>query len=177
MIPALVARQVKALSFVNSVVGTTVAWLTLAMVVIQFSVVVMRYVYGVNSIALQESVLYAHGVMFTLAAGYTLLADGHVRVDVFYSKLSPKMRAAVDLVGTFVFLIPFMLMILHFAWPYVANAWQIHEGSRESSGLAYIYVLKTVLLIFPALVLAQGIALAGQSALTLAGHTSNEATS
>lgn len=174
-VTALVSAEVKALSRLNRIVGSVVGWLALYMVVAQFVVVVLRYVYGFNSIGLQESVLYAHGILFTLAAGYTLLADGHVRVDIFYSNLSPRMKALVDLIGTLLFLIPFMLTILYFSWTYVANAWSIHEGSRESSGLPYMYALKTVLLIFPALLLAQGIALAGQSALTLTGHTTEGA--
>ncbi len=166
----LVCHQVTALSSVNNAIGSTVAWLTLVMVLIQFAVVVMRYAYGVNFIALQESVLYAHGAMFTLASGYTLLQDGHVRVDIFYQNMPDRTKATVDLLGTLFLLVPFMLTILYFSWDYVANAWRIQEGSRESSGLVYLYLLKTVLLMFPALLLAQGIALAGKSALIISGH-------
>lgn len=166
---ALVRAETGFFNAVSKSVGQTVAWLTLAMVLLQFLVVVLRYVYGVSFIAMQESILYAHGLMFTLAAAYTLLMDGHVRVDIFHEKMGPKAAAMVDLVGTLIFLVPFMLVILYYSWSYVADAWRIHEGSRESSGLAYIYLLKTVLLVFAGLLLTQGVALAGKSALLLKG--------
>ena len=67
----------------NSVIGRTTAWLALIMVLVQFVVVMMRYVFGVGSIMMQESVIYMHAFLFMLGAGYTLLQGGHVRVDIF----------------------------------------------------------------------------------------------
>ena len=164
--------QSRVISWISHTVGITVAWGTLFMVLAQFSVVVMRYVFGFNSIALQESVIYAHGIMFMLASAYTLLVGGHVRVDIFYHNMSERMKARVDLAGTVLLLIPVMLLILNFTWPYVENAWRIHEGSRESSGLPYVYLLKSVMIGFAGLLLAQGIAVAGRAALVLSGHES-----
>ncbi len=164
----LVKRQTAIISRFSHSVGITVAWLVVVMVLIQFTVVVMRYVFGVNSIALQESVLYAHGIMFMLASAYTLLIDGHVRVDIFHAKLSPRGAAWIDLLGTVFFLVPLMLLILNSSWNYVEMSWRIHEGSRESSGIQAVYLLKTVIMIFAGMMLLQGIALAGKASLILA---------
>jgi len=167
-----VKLQSRAISWVSHTIGITVAWATLLMVLTQFAVVVLRYVFGFNSIALQESVIYAHGIMFMLASAYTLMMGGHVRVDIFYHNMSERMKARVDLAGTIFLLIPVMLLILNFSWPYVENAWRIHEGSRESSGLPYVYLLKSVIVGFAGLMLAQGIAIAGRAALVISGHES-----
>ncbi len=164
----LVRRQSAVISWLNNTVGITAAWLVLFMVLMQFAVVVMRYVFGFNSIALQESIIYAHGALFMLASAYTLLIGGHVRVDIFYNAMSPRRKAWVDLIGTVIFLVPFMLLILNFSWNYVEISWRIHETSRESSGLQGVYLLKSVILVFAGLMLLQGIALAGKAALVLA---------
>lgn len=158
----------------SNAVGKTVTWLVVAMVLVQFAVVVMRYVFGVNFIALQESVLYAHGTLFMLASAYTLLQGGHVRVDIFYANLSPRGKAWVDLLGTTFFLVPLMLLILNASWDYVAISWRIHETSRESSGLQWLYLLKTVIMIFAGMMLLQGIAMAGRASLLIAGLSDEE---
>ncbi len=171
----LVKAQSAAISWTNNTIGITVAWATLFMVLAQFAVVVMRYVFGFNSIALQESVIYAHGIVFMLGSAYTLLVGGHVRVDIFYQNMSDRAKAWVDFWGSLILLVPFMLVILYFSWDYVEIAWRIREGSRESSGLPYVYLLKSVILTFAGLLLLQGIAAAGRAALFLSGHAKGEA--
>ena len=159
--------QTRVISRISNTVGVTVAWATLFMVLVQFVVVVMRYVFGFNSIAMQESIIYAHSLIFMLGAAYTLHVGGHVRVDIFYQDLSKRLQAKVDLFGTLFLLIPFMLLIIHFSWNYIEIAWRIKEVSRESSGLPYVYLLKTVIFAFAGLLLLQGIAVAGRAALVL----------
>ncbi len=149
-------------------VGRTVMWLSLAIVLLQFAVVVMRYVFGIGSIALSESVLYGHAAMFMLAAAWTLREDGHVRVDVFYASASPRSRALVDLVGALLLLLPFMAVILWFALPYAARSWAILERSREAGGLPFVYLLKTLIPVFAVLLALAGIAQAIRAGLTLA---------
>ena len=151
-------------------VGATVAWCTLAMVALQFVVVILRYAFGIAYIFLQEGVLYLNAVLFLLAASYTLLADGHVRVDLFYRTASPKRRALVDFVGTYLFLLPVMNAVWFLSFPYVRLSWSIFEGSRETSGIPAVYLLKTVILIFAVLMLLQGFALAARAALRLTGR-------
>jgi TRAP-type mannitol/chloroaromatic compound transport system permease small subunit len=160
----------RAIDWLNERVGVTVAWLALAVVLVEFTVVLMRYVFGVGSVKMQESIVYMHATVFMVAAGYTLLHDGHVRCDIFYAAASPRRRALVDLFGVAVFLLPTCILIAWAAWPYVAQAWTIREGSPEGSlGIPGVFLLKSVILVFAALVTLQGIALALHSALRLAG--------
>jgi TRAP-type mannitol/chloroaromatic compound transport system permease small subunit len=87
-------RLADSLDRISRMTASVVRWLALMMVLVQFGIVVGRYVFGVNIIAVQESVLYMHATLFMLGAGYTLLVDKHVRVDVFYAKASAQTRAA-----------------------------------------------------------------------------------
>jgi TRAP-type mannitol/chloroaromatic compound transport system permease small subunit len=155
----------------NSTIGRAAAWLCLAVVVIQFAVVVLRYVFGMGSIWLQESILYSHAALFLLAAAWTLKNDGHVRVDIFYSTASPRTKAKIDLVGALLLLIPFASAILYFSWPYVARSWSILESSREASGLPFVYLLKTLIPVFAAMLILQGIAQAIRASSILSGKT------
>src|SRR5271169_1321297 len=93
-------------------IGRVGAWGVLAVVLLEFTVVLLRYGFGVGSIWLQETVVYAHAALFMLAAAWTLAAGGHVRVDIFYARASARNKAWVNLLGTAFFLLPFMLALL-----------------------------------------------------------------
>lgn len=129
----------------NALILRLAAWLTIFMVLVQFFVVIMRYAFGTGSVQLQESIIYMHGVLFMIAAAGTLLADAHVRVDIFYRQLTERKKAWVNLFGIFLFLLPFCFLIIYTAWDYVANSWQTLEGSRETSGIQAVYLLKTII--------------------------------
>jgi TRAP-type mannitol/chloroaromatic compound transport system permease small subunit len=147
--------------------GRVSLFLVLAMAAIQFAAVILRYVFGLNFIAMQESVTYLHGAVFLLAGGYALLTDDHVRVDIFYREASPRRKALVDLAGTYLFLLPFCLVALWAASPYVANSWAVREGSVEQSGIKGVYLLKTLIPIYLTLLLLAGFAAAARAAETL----------
>jgi TRAP-type mannitol/chloroaromatic compound transport system permease small subunit len=151
----------------NAAIGRTVAWACLLVVVVQFTVVVMRYVLGLGSIWLTETIIYGHAALFMLASAWTLREGGHVRVDVFYADAGPRRRALVDLGGALLLLLPFMLVLLWFALPYVARSWSIMETSRETSGLPAVYLLKTLIPAFAVLMALQGIAQAIRAAHVL----------
>jgi TRAP-type mannitol/chloroaromatic compound transport system permease small subunit len=153
----------------SAAVGHAAMWCLLFMLLAEFALVLMRYVLGVGSIWLQESILYAHGALFMLAAAWTLSVDGHVRVDIFYADASPRGKAWVDLLGALLLLLPFALVLLILSLPYVARAWAILEGSRETSGLPAVFLLKTLIPLFAALLALQGLAQAIRAALALAG--------
>jgi len=153
----------------STAIGRTVAWCLLFMVLAEFALVLMRYVLGVGSIWLQESVIYAHGALFMLAAAWTLAADAHVRVDIFYANAAPRIKAVVDLLGALLLLLPFALALIYLSFPYVARSWALLEGSRETSGLPALFLLKTLIPLFAALLALQGIAQALRAALLLAG--------
>lgn len=156
----------------NEAVGRTVAWLTLAMVAVTFAVVILRYGFSIGSIAVQESVSYMHALVFMLAAAYTYRHDEHVRVDIFYRRLSDRGRAWIDLGGTLFLLLPVMAFIFWTSLDYVASAWGLREGSREAGGLPFVYLLKTALLVMPSLFALQGLATICRSISILARTTS-----
>jgi TRAP-type mannitol/chloroaromatic compound transport system permease small subunit len=157
-------------SLIDSVsdrLGKVFAWLTLTLVVVMAVIVVLRYVFQIGSIALQESVIYINALIFTFGVAYTLKEQGHVRVDIFYSRLGIKQRAIIDLLGSVLFLIPSALFIMWISWDYVSVSWRIREGSAESSGLPYVYLLKSTILLLPALLLLQGLSEATKSISTI----------
>ncbi|EKF18880.1 TRAP transporter small permease subunit [Nitratireductor pacificus] len=143
---------------VNQGVGAVVRWLALAMVLMQFGTVVLRYVYGISFIFLTESVLYMHAALFMLGAGFTLLVDGHVRVDIFYGLLGRRGKARIDVFGVLGFLIPSMLMIAWFSWPSVHNSWRIMEGAISVGGIPASFLLKSLIPAFCGLLIVQGLA-------------------
>jgi TRAP-type mannitol/chloroaromatic compound transport system permease small subunit len=157
---SVLEKVARGIDFLNEWIGRTVAWLLLVMVVVQFAIVIMRYVYGMSSIFVQESIVYMHATLFMIASAYTLKHDGHVRVDVFYRDARPKMKALVNFLGSIVFLLPVCAVFWWRSWDFVIQSWAVHEGSRETSGLQAIYLLKTELWLFAALMGLQGISLA-----------------
>jgi TRAP-type mannitol/chloroaromatic compound transport system permease small subunit len=137
--------------------GKAVAWLTLAMVLLTFTIVVLRYGFNLGWIWLQESLTYLHVLVFCVVAAWALQQDGHVRVDIFYASMTAKNRARVDLLGSVLFLVPFCAFTLYISWPYVANSWKLLETSREAGGLPLVFLLKTLIMVLPALLLGQAV--------------------
>lgn len=137
--------------------GQLIAWLTLLMVLITFSIVVLRYGFASGSIAMQESVVYMHALVFLIGIPYTLKYDGHVRVDIFYSKMTPRNKAWVNLFGTLLLLLPVTLFIAWVSWDYVIASWEMREESGEAGGLPGVYLLKANILLMTLLLLTQGI--------------------
>ncbi len=166
----MLSRFISAVDKLNERIGHGVAWLVLALVLIQFTVVIMRYVFSYGFIAAQESIWYLHGLIFMLGAGYTLLLDGHVRVDVIYRDAGPRTKAWVDLIGAFVLLLPLCALTIWLSWGYVINAWRVLEISHEESGLPFIYLYKTVIWAFAALLGLQGLSMAAKAWIFLSGQ-------
>lgn len=151
----------------TAAVGRAVMWCALAMVAVQVAVVLMRYVLGVGSIWLSETILYAHATLFMGAAAWTLQQGAHVRVDIFYGDASPRTKAVVDLLGAVLLLLPFMAVLAAVSIPYVARSWAILERSREASGLPLVFLLKTLIPVFALLLGLQGVAQAIRAWLVL----------
>lgn len=164
------AAAVRLIDRLNEVIGRGIAWLTLAMVLIGFVVVMLRYVFNIGFVWMQESYVWLHGITFMVAAGYTLLHDGHVRVDIFYRPASIRSKAWVDLFGSLVLLLPVLVLVWQQAWPYVLDSWARLEESREAGGLPGLYLLKSILLVFCVTMGLQGLSLAGRSILILSGR-------
>lgn len=144
----------------NRAVGRVVMWCTVLMVLVQAAVVLLRYIFAIGFVPMQELVWAMNGLVFLLGAGFTLLKNGHVRVDVFYRDARPRTRALIDAVGALLLLLPFCVLTLVLSWPYVATSWRVLEGSREVGGLPGLFLLKTVIPVFAVLLGLQAISLA-----------------
>jgi len=153
-------------------VGHAVSWLTLLMVLVTFVIVVLRYVFGTGLIWLQESLTWMHAAVFMLGAAYTLQQEEHVRVDIFYRKMSEQQRAWVNLLGVLVFIFPMCAFFVYESVDYVAASWSLREVSRNSGGLSYpaVPLLKSVLVIMPVAVALQGLALLLRAAQVIRGR-------
>jgi TRAP-type mannitol/chloroaromatic compound transport system permease small subunit len=155
---------------INWIVGQVFAWLALGIVVVCFTVVVQRYAFGVSHLWMQDLYVWLSGAMFTAVAGFALLRDDHVRVDIFYRPARMRTRALVDLFGTVLFLLPFTAVVAVYSIPFVRRAWSYAEGSANVGGMPGLYILKTFILAFAALLALQGIAMICRSVLVLAGR-------
>jgi len=160
---------------VNEWIGKTISWLTLAMVLTTFIIVILRYAFDIGWIALQESVSYMHAIIFMLGSAYTLKHNAHVRVDIFYQRCSIKTQAWIDCLGTLFLLIPVTAFIIWSSWEYVADSWEIQESSRNSGGLPGVYLLKTSILFMAGLLILQSISLFLQNLLIALGLTEETA--
>jgi TRAP-type mannitol/chloroaromatic compound transport system permease small subunit len=149
--------------------GIAVSWLTTVMVIVVCVNVGFRYILGWSYLALQDLSWHLFGIIFLLGAPYTLLHDRHVRVDVFYINLSPKMKAWVNLLGGIVFLIPFCILGMWVSWDFVAKSYAMDERSPDPGGLPARYLLKGVIPLGFFFLLMQGLSLVFTSFLQITG--------
>lgn len=147
-----------ALERFNQIIGHTLCWAALCMLLLQFAIVLLRYVFGFSFIFLDEGVLYFHSALFMLGAGYTFLVNGHVRVDIFYSGMSPRKKALIDIFGHLFLLTPALLVLIWYSWPYVRGSWAILEGPISVGGIPASFLLKSLIPAYCALLLIQGLA-------------------
>ncbi|MGD8268479.1 MAG: TRAP transporter small permease subunit [Desulfobacterales bacterium] len=154
----------------NTWVGNFVAWATALVVVVVFVDVVMRYAFQVSFVFTQEMEWHLFAFIFLMGAGYTLLKDGHVRVDIFYQRASAKTQAWINLIGVLFFLIPGCYMIIATSLNFVYNAWAVMEGSPDPGGIPYRFVLKACIPAGFILVLLQGVSMGIKSLMTIMGR-------
>ena len=155
---------------VNARFGQACAWLTLFLVLGTAVVVVLRYGFGIGATALQEAVLYAHALVFMGAAAWVLQRNGHVRVDIFYQRFTPRYQALVEVFGTLLFLLPVCLFLGWASWDYVANSWATLEGSSESGGLKFVYLQKSIILVLVICLILQGLSEIIKAGYAMAGR-------
>lgn len=148
---------VSSLQTFTQFIGRMCRWFSLAMVIVTCSVVILRYLFDYSSIAMQEVVMYLHASLFMFGAAYTWQQNGHVRVDVLYHKWPASIQQRIDLLGTLFLLLPTCLFLMYISWDYVMLAWQYGEKSHEAGGLPFVYLLKTLIVILPALLIIQAL--------------------
>ena len=157
-------------SLVRSV-GLIAAWLTLVMVIVMTIVVAQRYFFDAGSIRLQESITFMHAFVFLLASAYTLAANDHVRVDIFYSRMNERQKALVNMGGTLLLLIPFCAFLIWTSWDFVSMSWSVQEASPESGGLPHPFpaIMKSFIPVAAGLLMAQGVVIMLRAAVVLTG--------
>jgi len=165
-----IAAIAQAICVVNIVIGNIFAWLSLGIVLVCFTVVVQRYVFAVSFVWMQDLYIWLNGAMFTAVAGFALLRDDHVRVDIFYRPATMERRALVDLIGVVVFLLPFCWIVYAYSMPFVQRAWGYSEASANVGGMPGLYILKAFIIGFAFLIAIQGIAWIIRSVLVLSGN-------
>lgn len=165
----VIKRIVNAIDALNLWVGNAVSWVSGLVVVVVFADVVMRYAFNISFVFTQELEWHLFAFIFLMGAGYTLLKDGHVRVDIFYQRGSPKTKAWINLLGVIFFLIPGCYLIIVTSLSWVHSSWSVMEGSPDPGGIHYRYVLKACVPAGFSLVLLQGISLGLKSLMTILG--------
>lgn len=162
------ALIVRLISGLNALVGNVFSWLSLAIVVVCFTVVVQRYVFSTSFVWMQDLYVWLNGAMFTAVAGFALLRNDHVRVDIFYRPATKRRKAMVDLLGVFLFLLPFTYVVANYSWTFVARSWRLYESSANVGGMPGLFILKSFIIGFAALLALQGLAMAARAVLVLA---------
>ena len=133
---------------INSL-GKFISLMIPAMTILMIVIIVARYFFGIGLTGLQELVMYIHALVFLGCAGYVHYKDEHVRVDIFYREFSIKYKKKVNFILSLLFLIPLCFVIGYFSIELINMAWKIKEVSTEAGGLGYVYLQKTLIILFP----------------------------
>jgi len=165
---ALIAIS-KTIDTLNEWIGRGVSWVSVLLVLVVFVDVVMRYLFNTSYVFTQELEWHLFAFIFLIGAGYTLLHDGHVRVDIIYQRLGFKGQAWVNLIGVFIFLIPGCILIMATSYKFAYTSFSIMEGSPDPGGIPFRFILKSCITIGFGLLLLQGISLALHSLLQILG--------
>lgn len=161
------AAIVRAISGANWLIGNIFSWLALAIVLVCFTVVVQRYLFSTTFLWMQDLYIWLNGAMFTAVAGFALLRNDHVRVDIFYRPASTRTKAIIDIIGVCLFLLPFCWIVYTYGFTFVQRSWRIYEASANPGGMPGLFVLKSFILVFATLIALQGIAMVLRSILVL----------
>jgi TRAP-type mannitol/chloroaromatic compound transport system permease small subunit len=161
------AYLMRLINLINRIIGNVFSWLSVGIVVVCFWVVVERYGFSVTRLWMQDLYVWLNGAMFTAVAGYALYRNDHVRVDIFFRPAALRTKALMDLIGVVVFLWPFMFVVWYYSWRFVARSWANFEGSANWGGMPGLFILKSFILAFAALVALQGLAMVLRSVLIL----------
>ena len=158
------------INLINRIIGNTFLWLSVGIVLVCFWVVVERYVFMNTRLWMQDLYPWMNGVMFTAVAGYALYRNDHVRVDIFFRPASTLRKAWLDLLGVFIFLMPFAWVVWSYCFTFVQRSWRLGEASANPGGMPGLWVLKSFILVLAVVIAIQGLAMAIRSILIIAGR-------
>lgn len=157
----------KHITKINFVTFNLAAFITFTLLILTFLSVVLRYWFGVSAVWFNELLWHLFGMSFLLSTAYTLKEDGHVRVDIFYNRLSPKTKAVIDLIFTVLFLMPLCVLIIYYGYKYTLSSINYHESSDSPNGLPYRFLIKSVIPIGFFLLFLQSISFLFKQVFTL----------
>ncbi len=135
----------KTINFLGKFISLMIPTMTILMMVI----IVARYFFGIGLTGIQELVMYIHALVFLGCVGYVQFKDEHVRVDIFYRESSSNYKKKVNLFLGLLFLLPLCFVIGYFSIELINMAWRIREVSTEAGGLSFVYIQKTLIILFP----------------------------
>ncbi len=153
----------------SEVTGKAVSWLTLVMVVLVTVDVLLRYMFHISFVAVQELEWHLFALVFLLGGGYTLRHNAHVRVDVIYQRLGRKARAWINIIGTIIFLFPGCFLMISTSIPFVQSSIALHEMSPDPGGLPGRYLIKMAIPLAFIFMAVQGLSLIIHSIMDIAG--------
>jgi len=119
--------------------------------------ILLRYIFNINFIFMQELVMYLHAFIFLFGISICLKENSHVRIDVFSNKLDAEVKKYIEILGTVFLVIPFCLFVLYESTPIIIRSWEMLESSGEPGGLPFIYILKSSIYVFASLLLIQAL--------------------
>ena len=135
-------------------VGEKISYLIPVMVALMVFVIISRYFFGIGRTDIQELVMYFHALVFLGCAGYVMNNDEHVRVDIFYRNASDSYKKNINTIFGLLFLIPLIIVTFFYSIETIEASWKMSEASTEAGGLAYVYIQKTLLILFPLTLIA-----------------------
>jgi TRAP-type mannitol/chloroaromatic compound transport system permease small subunit len=171
---AFLNRLLGLIDSINEWVGRGVAWSTFGLVIVVFTDVVMRYLFNTSYVFTQELEWHLFSFIFLVGAGYTLLHDGHVRVDIIYQALGPKGKAWINFLGVIFFLIPGCYLVIKTSYAFTLSSLEVMEGSPDPGGIPYRFIIKSFIPVGFSLLLLQGISLGIKSFLVILGVRMSE---
>ncbi|HMB17206.1 MAG TPA: TRAP transporter small permease subunit [Pelovirga sp.] len=153
------ALLIRAISRFNIILGHFFSWFSLGIVLVCFTVVVLRYVFSTGFIWLQDLYVWLNAMMFMGIAGFALFNNSHVRVDIFYRPARRRRKALVDMFGSVFFIGPFVYVLSTWSWAYVERSWRFMESSPNFGGLPGLFIIKSFILFFAFVVALQALAM------------------
>ena len=138
---------------INSL-GKFISLMIPVMTILMIVIIVARYFFGIGLTGVQELVMYIHALIFLGCAGYVHFKDEHVRVDIFYRDSSNTYKKNINFFFSLFFLIPVCFVVGFYSYELVEMSWKIKETSTEAGGLNFVYLQKSLVILFPLTLLA-----------------------
>ena len=133
---------IKILNIFSEKIGRISSLLVLFLILLVSVSVILRYIFSIGFIWIQDLYIWIHAIFILLGISYTLKMDNHVRIDLLYRNFNKKKRNLINLIGLIIFAIPLTYILLVNGLDYFTRSYNLNEGSKESGGLPNIYILK-----------------------------------